>query len=201
MRLMRNQMEEGMNDRYVSTTQTVAMRHGHDNEIRIFKPKDVPSTGSPLVLLVHAGGFAVGVTRQMSPFAQRFSQSLGATVVNVTHGFAPNHVFPIAPQDIGDAVKWLIANARSLGADPQAGCILVGVSSGANLAAVTAQRAVKGGLSPPLTGVWICMPYVLTVPPKYAEIFISREQAANATLIDTQRLYPIVWRHHTFAAQ
>ena len=195
MRLMRNQMEEWMNDRYVSTTQTIAMRDGHDSEIRIFKPKDVPSGGSPLVILVHAGGFAMGTTRQMSPFAQGFSQLLGATVVNVTHRYAPEHVFPTAPQDIWDAVKWLSANAASLGADPQAGFILGGVSSGANLAAVTAQRAVKEGLSTPLTGVWVCMPCVLdkeTVPPEYADVFISREQAANATLVDTQNLYSVI---------
>ena len=194
MRLMRNQMEEWMNDRYVSTTQTVAMRDGHENEIRIFKPENVPtSTDSPLVVLVHAGGFAMGTTRQLSPFAQGFSRLRGATVVNVTHRLVPEHVFPTAPQDIWDAVKWLSVNAASLGADAQAGFILGGVSSGANLAAVTAQRAMQEeGLSPPgLTGVWMCIPCVLDkeiVPPEYADVFIFREQSANATLVDTKSL-------------
>ena len=147
MRVMRNQMEEWMNDRYVSTIQTITMRDGHENEIRIFKPENVPSTGSALVVLVHAGGFAMGTTRQLSPFAQGYSRLHGATVVNVTHRLAPEHVFSTAPQDIWDAVKWLSANAASLGADTRAGFILGGVSSGANLAAVTAQRAVQEGLS------------------------------------------------------
>ena len=195
MRIIRNQMEERMNHRYVSTTQTVAMRDGHENEIRIFKPENVPSSGSPLIVLVHAGGFAMGTTHQLSPFAQGFSRLHGATVVNVTHRLAPEHVFPTAPQDIWDAVKWLGVNAASLGADTQAGFILGGVSSGANLAAVTAQLAVQEGLSPLLTGVWMCMPCVLDkeiVPPEYADVFISREQSANATLVDTQNLYSVI---------
>ena len=152
MRLMRNQMEEWMNDHYVSETQTILMRDGHENEIRIFKPEDVPSKGSPLVVLIHAGGFAMGTTRQLSPFSQAFSQLYRAIVVNVTHRLAPEHVFPTAPQDIWDAVKWLSENAAALEADPEAGFILGRVSSGANLAAVTAQRAVKEGLSHTLTG-------------------------------------------------
>lgn len=195
MRLMRNQMEEWMNDRYVSDIQTIPMRDGHENDIRIFKPEKVPSAGSPLVVLVHAGGFAMGTTRQLSPFAQGHSHLHGATVVNVTHRLAPEHVFPTAPNDIWDAVKWLSVNAASLRADIQAGFVLGGVSSGANLAAVTAQRAVQEGLSPALTGVWMCMPCILDkeiIPPEYADVFISREQAANATLVDTQNLYSVI---------
>ena len=195
MRLMRNQMEEWMNDRYTSDSQSIPMRDGHENEIRIFKPESAPSTGSPLVVLIHAGGFAMGTSRQLSPFSQAFVQLYGATVVNVTHRLAPEHVFPTAPQDIWDAVKWLVKNAASLGADPRAGFILGGVSSGANLAAVTAQRAVTEDLSPQLTGVWMCMPCLLdkgTVPAEYADVFISREQAANATLVDTQNLYAVI---------
>lgn len=195
MRAMRNQMEEWMNDRYVSTPQRIAMRDGHENEMRIFRPEKMRGVGSPLVVLVHAGGFAMGTTRQMSPFAQGISALHGATVVCVTHRLAPEHVFPTASEDIWDAVQWLGANATSLGADPKSGFVLGGVSSGASLTAVTVQRSVEEGLSPPLTGAWMCMPCVLDkeiVPPKYAEVFVSREQCSNATLVDTDNLFSVI---------
>ncbi|KAH6659146.1 Alpha/Beta hydrolase protein [Truncatella angustata] len=195
MRMIRNQMEEWMNDRYMSTTQRIAMADGHENEMRIFKPEKVPGSGSPLVILVHAGGFAMGTTHQMSPFAQGICTMYGATVVCVTHRLAPEYVFPTAPHDIWDSVKWLGANAASLGADPRVGFVLGGVSSGANLTAVTVQRAVREGLSPALTGAWMCMPCLLDeriVPAEYAAVFISREQCADATLVDTKNLYSVI---------
>ncbi|KAI1826635.1 Alpha/Beta hydrolase protein [Xylaria intraflava] len=195
LRMMRNQMEEWMNDRYVSVTRKVTVRDGYETEMRIFQPEKRPGTASPLVVLIHAGGFAMGTTNQMSPFGQGVSSLYGATAVCITHRLAPEHKFPTAPQDIWDQIKWLSINASSLGADPKAGFIIGGVSSGANLAAVTAQRSVAEGLSPPLTGAWMCMPCVLDksiVPPEYREVFVSREQCANATLVDADNLYKVI---------
>ena len=145
MRVARNQMEEWMNDRYLSTAHTIAMRYGHEHEMRIFQSDSVPSTGSSLAIFVHAEGFAMGTTFQPLNFAQGYSNSHGVTVINVTHCLVPEHVFPAAALDVWDTAKWLSANAVSLSADPLAGFNLGGVLSGANLAAVTAQRAATEG--------------------------------------------------------
>jgi len=188
-------METWMNDRYISKTITIRMRDGHVNEARIFSPSKKPAIGSPLVVLVHAGGFAMGTTHQMASFAQGYSTLFGAKVVNVTHRLAPEHVFPTAAHDVWDAFEWLADNADVVGADVDTGFILGGVSSGANLAAVTAQRATETSFSPRLTGVWMCMPCVLDkniVPEEFKEVFISREQAAKALLVDTANLYSVI---------
>ena len=90
IRLMRNQMEERTKDGYVSTTQTFAMRDGHENEIHILKHENVPTNpASPLAVLVHAGGFTMGTTRH--------SRFHGATEVNMTYRLAPEHVFSTTP--------------------------------------------------------------------------------------------------------
>ena len=39
MRLLSNRLEKSTNHRGIFTTQTVTMRHGHNNEVRIFKFK------------------------------------------------------------------------------------------------------------------------------------------------------------------
>ena len=90
-----------MNDRYVSTLQTVAMRDGHENETCIFGPENVPRSGSPLIVLVPAGGFTMGTTNQVSLFAQ--SSRLHRATLNVTHHLALEHAFPTALLDIQDA--------------------------------------------------------------------------------------------------
>jgi acetyl esterase/lipase len=113
----------------------------------------------------------------------------------VTYRLAPEYVFLTAAHDVWDAIKWPSANTALLGAGTHVGFIFGGVSSGANLVAVAAQRAVQEGLSPPFTGVWMCMPCALDkdiVPPEYANVFIPRKQSANALLVDTNNLYSVI---------
>lgn len=58
-----------------------------------------------------------------------------------------------------------------------------GGSAGGNLSIVTAHRSVKEKLSPPITGVLASIPVCMsaeTVPVKYTDIWVSREQNANA---------------------
>lgn len=51
-------------------------------------------------------------------------------------------------------------NASSLSADPSAGFIVGGGSAGGNIAAVLAHIARDEGLSPPLTGQYLCVPAI-----------------------------------------
>ena len=111
----------------------------------------------------------------------------GATAVTLSYRLAPEHKHPAQPHDVWDSVKWLAANAASLGADPSAGFVLGGVSAGANLTAVTAQKALEEGLCPALTGLWLSVPILLDqdiTPDKYKHLFFSREQNAKAPVFN-----------------
>lgn len=92
---------------------------------------------------------------------------------------APEHPFPTAVNDSWDALKWAAANASSLAANPKLGFIVGGASAGGNLTAVMTHLARDEGLSPPLTGQYLCCPALLhdgNVPEKFKPEYLSRTQ-------------------------
>lgn len=69
--------------------------------------------------------------------------------------------------------------------------MLYGESAGANLAIVAALLARDECLSPPLTGLSLSIPAVLSeeaVPDKYKAEYLSYEQSANTPGLDTKSL-------------
>ncbi|KAF9871463.1 alpha beta hydrolase fold-3 domain-containing protein [Colletotrichum karsti] len=165
----------------------IPMRDGYQSETRIHKPESPSGDKHPLIVLIYGGGFVMGHCTQLSPYARIAAKVFNAVVVNISYRLAPVHKFPAAPNDAWDSLKWIAANAHTLGADPYAGFILGGASAGGNLAAVVAQKSVDEGLTPPLTGTWLCIPYLLEeeiVPPKYKDVWFSREQNAAGPVID-----------------
>lgn len=65
----------------------------------------------PLHIDVHAGGFVGGIPEADAPFCTKLAESTGAVVVSVTYRFAPRYPFPAAPDDIADALAWLVEHA------------------------------------------------------------------------------------------
>jgi len=164
----------------------IPMRDGFESEIMIHRPENPPEK-SPLIVLLYGGGFVVGSNVQLGPYARALAKIYGATAVTLTYRLAPEDKFPAAPNDTWDSVKWLAKNASSIGADPSAGFILGGISAGGNLTAVVAQKALDEKLSPPLTGLWVCIPVLLNeqnVPEKYKHRWFSRKQNAKAPIFN-----------------
>lgn len=171
----------------------ITMRDGHVNEIRVHKPPGSATAGFstliPLVVLIHGGGFCMGNPSTLSLFARAIASLHGATVVNPAYRLAPEFKFPTAPNDIWDTVTWLARpeNAQEIGADLSLGFFIGGCSAGANLAAVTVQQWVTQGLSPPVTGMWLGIPVVLsedTVPADLKHLWFSRSQHADALILN-----------------
>ncbi|KAJ5901866.1 Alpha/Beta hydrolase protein [Penicillium taxi] len=160
----------------------IAMRDGYQSELRITKPGN-SSSENPVVVLIFGGAFVMGTNIQSVIWARTIAYLYGATVVQPSYRLAPEHRFPTAPNDIWDCVKWIASNAPALDADLSKGFVIGGGSAGANLSIVTAHRSVKENLFPPITGIWASIPVCMskeTVPEKYKELWISREQNANA---------------------
>jgi acetyl esterase len=85
----------------------------------------------PTVLYVHGGGFSLlsKDTHRVAalPFAKR-----GYVVFNINYRLGPVHTYPAPLEDAADALRWVQANAKKYGADPDR-IILAGESAGGNL--------------------------------------------------------------------
>lgn len=136
--------------RRVTAEQTDAgdIRIDEDNAggvtVRIYRGGPAPA---PAVVYCHAGGFALGNLdtdhRQCVELARRG----GCTVVSVDYRLAPEHPYPAALDDASAVLRWVVAEAASLGVDP-ARVAVAGSSAGAALAACLAQRGADGALPP-----------------------------------------------------
>lgn len=171
----------------------VQMRDGHESNIRIYKPDSVTKGSTPLLVVIHGGAFVLGSNTDVAQFARAAASLYNVTVASLSYRLAPEFKFPTAPNDIWDSLEWLSspANASSLGADLSLGFVLSGISAGANLAAVTAQRWVSEAKNPALTGMWLSIPYVLephAVPPEYKDLWFSRDQNASALIINSDAI-------------
>ncbi|KIW12236.1 hypothetical protein PV08_09512 [Exophiala spinifera] len=158
---------------------------------KLYQPATQPSSGSPLIVLFHGGGFCTGEPEGEEQTARNFVLAFGATCISAAYRLAPEFQFPHAPKDAWDALRWAAANAKSWGADTSAGFVVGGTSSGANLAAVVAHLARDEKLFPPLTGQYLAVPTLLPpskVPDKYKDWFLSFEQNRKAPVLPVAAL-------------
>ena len=110
--------------------QDIPGRHG-DIPIRLY----YPSTDSllPLILFFHGGGWIYGNFQTYDRMCRRIAKTTGAVVLAVAYRLAPCYKYPIALEDCYDSLLWTIANAASIGANPQRLSIM-GDGAGGNLA-------------------------------------------------------------------
>jgi len=85
----------------------------------------------PCVLYVHGGAFQSLSKDSHWIMALAFAKA-GYVVFNVNYRLAPSHPFPAALEDVCAAARWMHANARTYGGDPER-MIFGGESAGANL--------------------------------------------------------------------
>lgn len=101
-----------------------------------------PGSGTPpgVVVYFHGGGWMVGEVSHFDGASRRLAAASGCDVLSVGYRLAPEHCFPAAADDASAAIEWAsaeLADGRPL--------IVVGDSSGGNIATVAARRARDGG--------------------------------------------------------
>jgi acetyl esterase len=111
--------------------------------VRVYRPAGT-STGRPLVVHFHGGGFVFGDLRQGDWMCGLVAKELDAIVVSVDYRLAPKHPFPAGVDDCYAAVVWAAEHAEELGADADRLAVM-GESAGGNLAAVVALMARDNG--------------------------------------------------------
>ncbi len=105
---------------------------------RLYTPAHSAQT-LPVLVYLHGGGWVAGSIATHDPFCRLLSEAAGVIIVSVDYRLAPEHPHPAALEDALTAVHWTANNAARWGGD--AGRLaLGGDSSGAHLAAVTANR-------------------------------------------------------------
>ncbi|KAI9752239.1 MAG: hypothetical protein M4579_005715 [Chaenotheca gracillima] len=154
--------------------------------VRIYRPDVTPEGGSPLVVVFHGGAFCMGGLGNEDDTCRHLVRQLHVVAVNVDYRLAPENPFPTAVHDSYDSVKWALAHAAEIKADPTKGFIVGGSSAGANLSVVFSHQARDEKLSPPLTGVWLAVPAVVdasVVPEEYKPYFNSFHDFKDAPVL------------------
>lgn len=107
------------------------------------------ATGAPrgAILFIHGGGFIGGDARDNLRSLVALATRLGCAVVSVQYRIAPETRYPGALEDNYAALKWLHANAASLGVDP-AHIVVMGESAGGGHAAMLTIAARDRGEVP-----------------------------------------------------
>src|SRR5262249_25229693 len=100
---------------------------------RLYVPENL-GRRSPGLLYLHGGGWVIGSLDTHDRLARELAAGIGARVVSLDYGLAPERPFPHGLDDCVDGAAWLGADGESLGIDTTR-LLIGGDSAGANLAA------------------------------------------------------------------
>lgn len=117
---------------------------GRDLKLDLFLPKET-SAPRPAIVFIHGGGWQGGTRRAFYRQAAYFASVRGYVGACIEYRLSGEAQFPAAVEDSKCAVRWLRANAKTYGADPEriAAC---GGSAGGHLAAMLGVTDKKAGL-------------------------------------------------------
>jgi acetyl esterase len=111
-------------------------RHTVDGlELRVLVPLATPRG---VLVFFHGGGWVAGSLDEVETLGRTLADRAACAVVLAEYRLAPEHPFPAAVDDAWTALRWAAEYA-------ELPLIVAGDSSGANLAAVVAQRSVHEG--------------------------------------------------------
>jgi cation diffusion facilitator CzcD-associated flavoprotein CzcO/acetyl esterase/lipase len=110
----------------------------------------------PIVVYFHGGGWVLGDLDSDDPFCRDLCVRADAVVVSVDYRHAPEARFPAAVDDGLAAVRWIAANADTLGGDASR-LAVCGWSAGGNVAAVVCQLVRDAG-GPAIAGQVLVAP-------------------------------------------
>ncbi|MQA95602.1 MAG: alpha/beta hydrolase fold domain-containing protein [Streptosporangiales bacterium] len=111
--------------------------------VRVYRAHEVRTSGPPLIVNFHGGGFVFGDLRTADWLCSSVVAATGAIVVSVDYRLAPAHPFPAAVEDCYASVEWAAEHTETLGASGPIG--VMGESAGGNLSAVTCLLAWDRG--------------------------------------------------------
>ena len=148
------EMDRHVPDTELSVQQDVAYADdGADTTMDVFRPASA-SGPLPTVVWIHGGAWISGAKENVDPYL-RILAAEGYTTIGVNYTIGPEGVYPLAVNQLNDALAYIDAHAEDLGVDPTQ-IVLAGDSAGAQLASQLAtlitsrDYAVIMGMTPAL---------------------------------------------------
>ena len=111
--------------------------------VLVFNPSH--SKNLPILINYHGGGFISPLIPGLEYSLWQDAKTYGVIVFAVDYRVAPENKFPAAVNDSYNAFKWIAEHGSEFGGDTNR-IALLGISAGANLAAVVTQKAKKDGI-------------------------------------------------------
>jgi acetyl esterase/lipase len=102
--------------------------------VRTYRPRRTAQGPTPALLWIHGGGYVLGRPEMDDLLCADFARELGILVVSVDYRLAPEHPFPAPLEDCYAALRWLFAQAGTLGVLPER-IAIGGASAGGGLTA------------------------------------------------------------------
>ncbi|KAF9255046.1 hypothetical protein L218DRAFT_1008990 [Marasmius fiardii PR-910] len=150
-------------------------------------PRDGEDGLFPLLFWTHGGGWITGDVHMDDYHHRRTSVDLRISIVSFEYRLAPEHPFPIPPNDSFAGLKYVATHPELFSASLKKGFIVGGPSAGGNIAAVLAHRArddpffTRNGT--PITGQVLQIPCLIhtgAYPDRYKSSLLSMEQNKDA---------------------
>ena len=117
-------------------------------QARVYSPNLDSDDLKPLVVYFHGGGFVIADLDVYDGGPRGIARFADVVVLSVHYRQAPENKFPAAHDDATAAWKWALANAQTIGGDPQKIAVM-GESAGGNLAINVSIAARDQGLTAP----------------------------------------------------
>jgi acetyl esterase/lipase len=170
------------------------------------------STKCPLIIYIHGGSFSYFTPSFVLPAARGFAELFDAVVACPSYKLTPENAFPAPVHSAWESVSWLASEANlnsgplndsGVQVDPALGFVLAGTSAGGNIAAAIAGVAAAARLDrddlvaglpkieSKITGLFLSIPKLFheqIMPEQYASLFRSREEHADAPVVNTMTL-------------
>ncbi|TVY68153.1 AB hydrolase superfamily protein [Fusarium oxysporum f. sp. cubense] len=184
--VLRSQMQDEVSEQEIH----IPVRDGFKVRALVYRRKtDQSKTDRPLVVLIHGGGFILGNAEMEMPTCVEAVRRYDCVAVSLEYRLSPEVKFPVAYNDCWDALTWLSKNATTLQADPTRGFVFGGTSAGSHLSIPLAHQARDEKLSPPITGLYHCVPPALmpqALTDKYKPLYNSREQLKDGMALNAK---------------
>jgi acetyl esterase len=146
--------------------------------VLVFNPSH--AKGLPIIINYHPGGFISPLTAGMEYMAWNDAQTFNAIVFAVDYRVAPENKFPVPVNDCYNAFRWISENGQKFGGDLNRIAVM-GVSAGANLAAVVCQKAKQDGIGNRIKLQIMNSPVVDN--PGHADLYSSINENANGYML------------------
>jgi acetyl esterase/lipase len=108
--------------------------HGRDLHVDVFRPAYTKEKRTPVVVMVHGGGWRSGEKNMEHAMAEVYAKN-GFSAVCVEYRMSMEAQYPAALQDIKTAIRWVRASAKKYGFDPNR-IAIEGESAGGQMAAL-----------------------------------------------------------------